>query len=64
MFMLKQMNCVIIHIYRDGKQVADMLANHGLSIASIAFWNDPSLFITDCVNRNKLVIRSFRLCPT
>jgi hypothetical protein len=58
------MNCVITHIYREGNQAADSLANHGLSIVSIAFWNETPLFITDLVNRNKLGIPSFRLCPT
>jgi hypothetical protein len=42
------------HIYGEGNQVADSLANHGLSIASITFWNETPFFITDYVNRNKL----------
>jgi hypothetical protein len=58
------MNCVVTHIYREDNQVADLLTNHGLTIDSIAFWNDSPLFISNCVNRNKLGILSFRLCPT
>jgi hypothetical protein len=52
------------HIYGEGNQVADSLANHGLSIASITFWNETPFFITDYVNRNKLGMPSFRLCST
>jgi hypothetical protein len=64
MFMFRQMNCVVTHIYREGNQVADSLANHGLNINSLAFWQDSPLFISDCVNRNKLGVPSFRLCTT
>jgi ribonuclease HI len=64
MFMFRQMNCVVTHIYREGNQVADSLANHGLTINSLAFWQDSPLFISDCVNRNKLGVPSFRLCTT
>jgi ribonuclease HI len=35
--LLRQMNCVITHIYREGNQVADMLANHGLNLSSMVF---------------------------
>jgi ribonuclease HI len=64
MFMFRQMNCVVTHIYREGNQVADSLVNHGLTINSLAFWQDSPLFISDCVNRNKLGVPSFRLCTT
>jgi ribonuclease HI len=64
MFMFRQMNCVVTHIYREGNQVADSLANHGLTINSLAFWQDTPLFISDSVNRNKLGVPSFRLCST
>jgi ribonuclease HI len=64
MVLFRQMNCVITHIYKEGNQVADSLANQGLSIASIAFWNETPLFITDYLNMNKLGMPSFRLCST
>jgi ribonuclease HI len=64
MFMFKQLNCVVTHIYREGNQAADSLANHGLSINTVVFWEESPLFISDYVNRNKLGIPSFRLCAT
>ncbi|PNY01473.1 ribonuclease H [Trifolium pratense] len=33
LFMITQMNCIVTHIYREGNQVADLIANHGLSLA-------------------------------
>jgi ribonuclease HI len=35
--MIKQMNFMVTHIYREGNQVADLLANHGLSLTSITY---------------------------
>jgi ribonuclease HI len=64
LFMFRQMNCVVTHIYREGNQVADSLANHGLAINSLVFWQDTPLFIADYVNRNKLGLPSFRFCST
>jgi ribonuclease HI len=37
MFMISQMHCMVTHIYREGNQVADTLANHGLNLNSIVF---------------------------
>jgi hypothetical protein len=62
--MFRQLNCVVSHIYREANQVADLLANHGLSLNTFAFWEDTPLFISDYVNRNKQGIPSFRLCST
>jgi ribonuclease HI len=62
--LLRQMNCVITHIYREGNQAADMLANHGLNLSSMACWNELPLFISENVNRDKLGIPSFRFCST
>ncbi|KAK2424264.1 hypothetical protein QL285_034644 [Trifolium repens] len=64
MFMVRQMNCIVTHIYRDGNQVADSLANHGLTSSSLVFWNDPPLFISDSFNRNKQGLPCFRLCSS
>jgi ribonuclease HI len=64
LFMFRQMNCVVTHIFREGNQVADSLANHGLAINSLVFWQDTPLFIADYVNRNKLGLPSFRFCST
>jgi ribonuclease HI len=62
--MLSQMNCVITHIYREGNQVADLLANFGLSIPSFAFWTETPLFIREPFDKNKLGIPSFRFCSS
>jgi ribonuclease HI len=62
MFMASQTNLIVSHIYREGNQVADLLANYGLNLTSFVFWNGSPLFISDFVNRNKGGIPSFRLC--
>jgi ribonuclease HI len=64
MHMISQMTCVITHIYREGNQVVYLLANHGLNLNSLVFWNDPPLFINDSYFRNKFGFPSFRLCST
>ncbi|MCI35595.1 ribonuclease H protein, partial [Trifolium medium] len=28
LFMISQMNCIVTHIFREGNQVADLMANH------------------------------------
>jgi ribonuclease HI len=62
LFMTSQMNFMVTHIYREGNQVADSLANHGLSLSSIVFWNTLPTFVTDCFYKNKLGNPSFRIC--
>jgi ribonuclease HI len=61
-YMVKQMNVIVTHIYREGNQVADLFANHGLSIASIVFWFDLPSFARDCFVRNKQGAPCFRIC--
>ncbi|GAU35758.1 hypothetical protein TSUD_61180 [Trifolium subterraneum] len=39
------MNCIVTHVYREGKKVADLLACHGLSLNSISHWNVAPSFI-------------------
>jgi ribonuclease HI len=62
--MIKQMNFMVTHIYREGNQVADLLANHGLSLTSITYWHQPPLFLCNSINNNKLGIPSFRYCSS
>jgi ribonuclease HI len=62
--MVSQMTFMVTHIYREGNQAADLLANHGLNIPSIAFWQEAPLFICDCISRNKSGIPSFRYCSS
>jgi len=35
MAVVKDLNCMATHIYREGNQVADLLTNHGLTLTSI-----------------------------
>lgn len=34
---LRNMNCIVTHIYKEGNQVADSLANFGLTLNSYVF---------------------------
>jgi hypothetical protein len=58
------MNVIVTHIYREGNQVADLLANHGLSDSSIVFWDDLPLFARDCFVKNKQGTPCFRICSS
>jgi len=57
---LQGLNCIISHIYREGNQVADSLANHGLSLDYIYFWNDVPDFTRSSYFRNKDGRSNFR----
>lgn len=43
--LLRIMNYIVSHIFKEGNQVADIIANKGLSMSSIRFWQDDPLFI-------------------
>jgi ribonuclease HI len=58
--MLRDMCCIMTHIYREGNQVADCLANHGLTLQHLCIWNDTPDFINDYYVRNLLGMPSFR----
>jgi hypothetical protein len=64
MVLLKQMNCLVTHICREGNQVANSLANFGLALSEIAFWNEAHLFIIDRFKKNQLDLSSFRVCTS
>jgi ribonuclease HI len=64
LLMLSHMNCIVTHIYREGNQVADLLANHGLSLDAFNCWLVSALFLHDNLFRNKLDLSSFRLCSS
>jgi ribonuclease HI len=55
-----EMECVITHIYREGNQPTDLLANHGLTIYSMATWEEAPLFLHASLERNKLGFPCFR----
>jgi ribonuclease HI len=61
-YMANQMNVIVSHIFREGNQVADLLAKHGLTIPSIVFWSEMPLFVRDCFVINKQGIPRFRIC--
>jgi ribonuclease HI len=62
--MVGHMNFMVTHIYREGNQAADLLANHGLSQNTILFWQQTPLFLCDSISKNKLGIPSFRYCSS
>jgi ribonuclease HI len=55
-------NFRVTHICREGNQVADLFANHGLSLNSLTCWSVPPLFSQDFLLKNKLGLPSFRVC--
>jgi ribonuclease HI len=58
--MIKSLNFIVSHLCREGNQVADLFANHGLTLSSFTYWNDPPMFSLDCMNKNKLGLPNFR----
>lgn len=57
---LRQMNCIVTHIYREGNEVADTLANYGISLQCITFWEEMPSFISAFMIKNQLGMPSFR----
>jgi hypothetical protein len=55
------MNFIVTHIFREGNQVADTLANHGLNLNSIMFWNVLPLFIKDSYDKNMYGFTNYRI---
>jgi hypothetical protein len=58
--LLRQMNCIVTHTYREGNEVADLLANHGLSLNAFCFWQETPLLVRNCCVKNKLGLPNFR----
>lgn len=48
------------HIYREGNDVADTLANYGISLQTLTFWDDMPSFIRANLIKNQLGMPSFR----
>lgn len=57
---LRQMNCIVTHIYREGNEIADALANAGLSLQALTVWLEIPSFISSFYVKNKLGLPSFR----
>jgi hypothetical protein len=64
LFLFRQMNGIVSHIYREGNQVADALTNHDGTLASLACWYDVPLFIIESFVKNQRDIPSFRICTS
>jgi len=62
MVLFREMNCMVSHIFREGNQVADELANHAVTIPSLTIWPDVPLFIRDSFLRNKSGLPVFIIC--
>jgi ribonuclease HI len=60
--MLRKVTCIVTHICREGNQVADALANHGLSLLGFYTWSDPPDLVKDFLLRNKNGLPNFRYC--
>jgi ribonuclease HI len=58
--MLKQLNYIVSHTFREGNEVADMLANHELSLNAFCFWHNTLSFLRPFCVKNKLSMPSFR----
>jgi hypothetical protein len=60
--MFKQLNGMMSHIFREGNQVADSLANVGCTLSSPMYWNQSPDFISNLLEKNKFGHPSFRIC--
>jgi ribonuclease HI len=56
----RRMNFIITHIYREGNDIADSLANLGSSIDNVTYFWVPPPCITNSLYRNRLGLPSFR----
>jgi len=54
------MNFVISHIFREGNQCADSLANIGVSIQGLFSWETAPAEVLCHIGRNMLGLPSFR----
>jgi ribonuclease HI len=62
MAMCRGMNCMVTHIYREGNQVADSLANYALSLTDVMFWQTIPSFIRVSCSKDQLGWSNFRIC--
>jgi ribonuclease HI len=60
LFLLRQINFVVSHIFREGDHVADNLASYGLNLSSM-YWHSLPLFIVDRFEKNKLGLANYRI---
>ncbi|XP_019427114.1 PREDICTED: uncharacterized protein LOC109335437 [Lupinus angustifolius] len=60
MLLRETMNCKVTHIFREGNQCADSLANHAISAQTFNGWNVPPPFIIEALNMNMIFLPSYR----
>ncbi|CAL0313414.1 unnamed protein product [Lupinus luteus] len=58
--LLNTINCKITHIFREGNQCADRLANYAIKSKLLSTWDYAPSFILKPLNRNRLGILSYR----
>lgn len=58
--LISRMNFVVSHVYREGNQCADSLANIGLFLHGLFLWGKIPPFISSQVGKEKLGMPSFR----
>jgi ribonuclease HI len=56
----RRMNFIITHIYREGNDIADSLANLGTTTDNVSYFWVPPLCIINSLYRNRLGLPSFR----
>lgn len=57
---MSNMNCIVTHIFREGNQVADSLANYGLTLDFFFSRSTIPLFARESYVKNKTVFPNFR----
>jgi len=58
--MIKHMNFLVTHIYREGNICADSLANLGLNVSSFVWWQDVPNIVRRDVISNMLGMPNFK----
>jgi ribonuclease HI len=63
LLMTRSMNFFVSHVYREGNVCADVLANLGLGLLELTFWNTAPLHVCNSFARDKLGLPNFRFTP-
>lgn len=58
--LLANMHCIVTHIFKEGNQLADSLANFGLSLNHYEFLKNIPLFARESYVRNKIGLPDYR----
>jgi hypothetical protein len=63
MHLLKDMNFIVTHIYREGNALADRLASLGLGSTGFSWFDVIPWDIMQAYNHNRLGLPLFRFSP-